>query len=139
MKKVTFIILLVAFISSTLCGAADYVVIINSNNSLSDISRGDLKNIYLGKKTSWDGGQKIDVAVLGGGKAHESFCNSVINRSPGQFSTFWKTALFTGTGTPPKTVSGDSEMISFVKSNPAAIGYISSNAAPGGVKIISAP
>jgi ABC-type phosphate transport system substrate-binding protein len=137
MKKVTVILMVaVALFSSAICSAAEYMVVVNSGNPLTQISKGELRNIYLGKKTTWDRGQKIELAVLGGGKAHEEFCREVVNKTHAQFGNFWKTALFTGTGTPPKSLAGDAAMLGFVKNNPDAIGYISGNTAPSGVKIL---
>jgi ABC-type phosphate transport system substrate-binding protein len=118
-------------------GAADFVVIVNNANSTSEISSSELKNIYLGKKTSWGNGTKVDVAVLEGGKVHEAFCSGITSKSASQFANFWKTALFTGTGVPPKSARSDAEMIDFVRKNPGAIGYISASSTPSGVKVVS--
>ena len=123
--------------ASAVCAAGEYVVIVNNSNPITELAKSEARNIFLGKKTTWANGQKIDVVVLSGGKTHEAFCSDVINKTPSQFSTFWKTALFTGTGTPPRTAGGDSEIMSIVKRNPAAIGYINGSAAADGVKVVT--
>lgn len=138
MKKLSVIgIVLAALSYATFCGAAEYTIVVNGGNPVTQLTKSEAKNIFLGRKTTWANGRTIEVVVLDGGPAHKAFCADVINKTPSQFSTFWKTALFTGTGTLPKSVVSDAEMVRFVKSNPLAIGYISSGTAPDGVKTVT--
>jgi ABC-type phosphate transport system substrate-binding protein len=134
MRAVMGALLLVGL--TAVAGAADFVVIVNSGSSQGMLTKGEVKNLFLGKRTTLDNGAKAELAMLGAGKGHEAFCNEVIGKTPAQFGTFWKTALFTGTGTPPKLMVSDAEMIRFVKSNPNAIGYVSGAASVGDVKVL---
>ena len=134
--KNTIITMVMALLTMQGAFAADFTVIVNAQNGVSQISKDDLKSIYLGKKSSWPNGGKIEAVMLHEGKAHEAFSNDIVAKSPAQLATFWKSALFTGTGTPPKTVSSDAEVVQAVSSTPGAVGYISAGAATGSAKAV---
>jgi len=116
--------------------AADYAVIVGKGNPISSLSKNDLKQIFLGKKRSWPDGTKVTLYSMDDYEITSAFTTSVMNKSAQQFSTFWKKALFTGTGRPPVQVTNDAEMIQKLASDPGGIGYISKAAADDTVKII---
>lgn len=135
MKKI--LILIALTLLANLIFATDFAVIINKDNSQVSLSKADVKNIFLGKKTSWADGSAISPVVQDGGDAHSAFLKNIVNKSSSQFNIFWKKALFTGTGTPPKSVSGDAAVIDYIKNNPGAIGYVSSSSVNDGVKTLA--
>jgi len=113
------------------------LVIVNNSVSQADISAKDLGSIFLGKKNSWDGGQKAVPVTLESGAAHEAFLKLYVKKNGSQFSTFWKQAVFTGQGIPPKSVSSEEEVVKFVSENPGAVGYILPSTPHDGVKILA--
>ncbi len=141
-KTILAVFCVVVFIMSifTCVAHADgeqVLVIVNNSVSQADISAKDLGNIFLGKKNSWDGGQKAVPVTLESGSAHETFLKLYVKKNGSQFSTFWKQAVFTGQGIPPKSVSSEEEVVKFVAANPGAVGYISPATAHDGVKILA--
>lgn len=114
-----------------------FIVIVNSSVAQNEISSKDLSDIYLGKKMSWDNGSKAAPGMLEGGATHESFTKGIIKKSASQFSTFWKQAIFTGQGIPPKAFSSEDELLKFVSSTAGAVGYLAETAKPEGVKILT--
>ena len=102
----------------------ELAVIVNPSTDVSSLTRSKLKNIYLGKKSSWGDGSAINFSILNSGPVHTAFLKTYVKKSPSQFSTFWKKAVFTGTGTPPKQLNNEKAMLDFVANNPGAIGYI---------------
>ncbi len=109
--------------------AADYVVIVSKDSPMSSISMDTLKKIYLGQKTSWDAGGKILPAALTAGPAHDAFLKAVTAKTPAQFQAFWKQAIFTGSGVPPKSFSSEADLARFVGATKGAVGYVSAAAA----------
>ena len=109
--------------------AADYVVIVSKDSPMSSISLDMLKKIYLGQKTSWDAGGKVMSAALSSGPAHEAFLKAVTAKTPAQFQAFWKQAIFTGSGVPPKSFSSEAELAKYVGATRGAVGYVSAAAA----------
>ncbi len=105
--------------------AADFVVVANKDNPVESMKRSDVKKIFLGKKTFWrKTGRSIEVLLQSGGDAHRSFVFEILNKSPLQLSMYWKQALFSGTGIPPKKYHDCQSIKEAVAANPWAIGYI---------------
>lgn len=117
--------------------ADEVIVIANSGVTQGEISARDLGNMFLGKKKSWDGGMKAVPVTLESGPTHENFMKTFVKKSASQFSTFWKQAIFTGQGIPPKSVGNEEEMVKFVNDNAGAVGYILASTPHDGVKVLT--
>ncbi len=131
-----FLILLFGLLIGSPALAAEVVLIANRDNPQKTLNRNDAKNIFLGKKSTWDAGGSIEVTVQEDNQVHAIFTTTLLGRSPQQFSTYWKKALFTGTGTPPVVLSSDAEMKRFVAGNRGAIGYIDRSSLDSSVKVL---
>ena len=60
MKRVAIVILALSMITIVgICYAGDFVVIVNKGNPINAISKQDLKQVALGKKSEWKDGSKI--------------------------------------------------------------------------------
>jgi len=127
MKRMILIILLLIVLPAV-SFAADYVLVVNKNNPVSSLSREEAKQIYLGKKTTWDNGQKVLLYSQSNSNLTEALAQDVMKKTAQQLQIFWKKALFTGTGYPPIELSSDSEVKKFVAADPKGIGYISAAA-----------
>lgn len=104
--------------------AADFVLVVNNKNPVESMNRSDVKKIFLGKKTFWPDGQGIDVLLQVEGDIHRSFVFDILNKSPRQLALYWKQALFSGTGVPPKQLPDSRSVKEAVALNPQAIGYV---------------
>lgn len=140
MKKLILITTVAAFMMLLASGlfAQGYEVIANKDVPGDSVSADSLKKIFLGQKTSWDGGGKAAPVIQEKGPAHEGFLKAVVAKTTAQFSTFWKNAIFTGQGVPPKTVASDADVMKFVAATKGAVGYVSAGLKPdAGVKVLS--
>lgn len=124
------------FFFSNAYANSEYVVVCNASNPITSISKVDLMNIFLGKKVTWDDGKKITFITLKEGESHKQFLRNHVKKNPQQFKNYWKKMLFTGKGVIPKAFSDDEGVLDFVSKNEAAIGYISKEATPDGVKTL---
>ena len=115
---------------------AESMVIVNKSVDETTLSKEDVNLIFLGKKTKWENGQKIKVAVLKQGETHESFLGAYLNKTPAKYASFWKIAIVSGTGFPPKFFQNESDLVKFVAEKQGAIGYISPRTEPGETKVI---
>ena len=133
----TIMLLLAFFFSCVVAAQAGSVIIItNKDVPASSLSLDELARIFLGKKTTWQNGKKIAPICLKSGKAHESFLRSYLDMNPSQFDIFWKQAVFTGTGNPPKSLVDEADVVQLVKSTAGGIGYIDSRTLHKKVKIL---
>jgi len=119
---------------STVALAADFIVITNKSNPATVISQNDVKNYYLGKKTSWSDGSRVVVFTQNSASMNQDFMKQMIRKSPQQYSTYWKKSLFTGTGLPPNDFTSDDAIKKAVAAQAGAIGYISASALDDSVK-----
>lgn len=114
--------------------AADFIVIVHAGNALSRMTEQDVKQIFLGKKTTWPNDRTIDIITQEDTDAHAGFTQEILGKTPQQFMIYWKKMLFTGKGLLPRSVKTDAEVKAFISSNPDAIGYISPAALDNSVK-----
>jgi hypothetical protein len=115
---------------------ADVSVIVHpSNNNVIDAAT--IEKIYTGKVKAFDDGTKITAVRLSEtNPTSEEFNTKALNKSASQLKAYWSKLIFTGKGTPPKEVDSDAEMIKLVASNPDHIGFVSSGAVSGDVKVV---
>jgi ABC-type phosphate transport system substrate-binding protein len=118
--------------------AGDIVIIGNKSVVESKINKQDLKNIFLGKKTTWSDNKKIVFVTQDNAGVSDQFLSEYVNKSVSQFSSYWKEKVFTGQGTPPKSFASDKELVQFVSQTEGAIGYVSSGEGLDNVKKLTA-
>ena len=136
MKRIIFTALVFILLLSSASFAAE-IVIANNSVPVDALSKEKLKNIYLGKKSQWDNGNKIVVVMLKKGPVHENFIKNMVKKSAAQFSSFWKKLIFTGKGKPPKAFATEAELVKYVSETADAIGYIDEATAHENVKVIA--
>ncbi|MFO7560855.1 MAG: hypothetical protein R6X10_18660 [Desulfobacterales bacterium] len=115
---------------------SEITIIINKKLSVETLGMDEIKNIFERKKTTWDDGTQITVALLEAGDTHESFVRYYIHKTPAQYHRYWKKMVFSGRGIPPLTFRSETSLMAHVALTKGAIGYISSKTKPSGVKVI---
>ncbi len=137
MKNIALLLICISFSFFSL-KAQSLKIIVNSSNSITSISKSTLSNIFLKKVSKFDNGitakpvdQSADAAV------RATFSNDYLGKNVAAVKNYWNQQLFSGAGVPPEEKTSDAEITSFVKSNPGAIGYVTSDANVEGVKVIS--
>lgn len=133
MKRIALLTALVALLvaswSITAQGADDFVVIVNADNPIEEISKSDLSSYLLKKKSKWSHGVSVDPADLDSNSdVRAAFSESVHGRTVASIKNYWQRQIFSGRGVPPKEFKSDNEMISHVSSDPGAIGYVAPDA-----------
>ena len=72
-----------------------------------------------------------------GSPVREAFTKAVLRKSVSAVKSYWQQQIFSGRAVPPTERPSDTEVLNFVRSNPAAIGYVSSSSVIGaGVKAV---
>lgn len=123
------------FFVSANAHAAAFKVIANNSVSASSVSAGDLKNVFLEDSDSL-GGSHVSPVLQKAGAAHEAFAKQYLNRTPPALDVYYRTLVFTGKASMPKTFASDAEVVAYVAKTKGAIGYVSSSAAADGVKTL---
>jgi len=130
-----FIILMTLFLP-VFSLAGDIVIVANENVPVSNLAIDDIRQIFLGRKTTWENGAKIIFVVQDGTDAGESFLKTYIMKNAYQYDIYWRKQVFTGRGKPPKSFSSDQELVQFVSQTPNAIGFMSAGTDIGKAKTI---
>lgn len=127
--------------SAPLARAGDaIVVIVNSANPVDNLSRGELKKLFLSDRSRWDTGKAVAPVMLNpGAPERTSFLKIVCGMSDGDLGKYFMQAAFTGkSATPPKEVGSASAVKSFVASSPGAIGFVKASDLPAGDTTVKA-
>jgi ABC-type phosphate transport system substrate-binding protein len=70
------------------------------------------------------------------GAAHEAFLKEYIGKTDMALETYYRSLVFTGKASMPKTLAADAEVVAYVAKTKGAIGYVSAGAATAGVKTL---
>jgi ABC-type phosphate transport system substrate-binding protein len=125
-------------LANTAAFAADFVVIVNSGNTVASLSTRDVASLFLKKKTQWDGGARVVPVVLpDAAAATAAFDRQVLNRTAAALRAYWQQEIFSGRSVPPAEKASDEDVVAFVQKTPGAIGYISATTAHTGVKVLT--
>jgi ABC-type phosphate transport system substrate-binding protein len=115
-----------------------YKIIVHSTNPASSMSRGDISKIFLKQTTKWSDGRTATPLDLPESSATRArFTKEVHNKSVDAIKAFWQQKVFSGRAVPPLQKGSVEEIVSYVESNPGAVGYVPSNASIGNCKVLS--
>lgn len=136
-QNIFSIVLLAVLFTVVLPVKAEIVVITNKATKLPGITLTALGRFYLGQNKSFRNGQMVDVADHATGTAiSKEFYRKVLNMSEGEVSRYWAKRRFTRKFKPPKMISGDAAMKSWVAMTPDSLGYIDSKSLDSSVKML---
>lgn len=114
--------------------AADVKVIANPSVSASAVSADDLKDVFLENKDSL-GGSHVDPVLEKDGPAHEAFLK-ILGKSDSALQTYYRSLVFSGKGSMPKSLASDAEVAAYVAKTKGAVGYVSGDASAPGTKVL---
>jgi len=137
MKKLLYAVLIAASASIFIVQAkAQVIVIANPSVKASEASKSDLKDVFTGASTSIGGGSVVPV-LLKGGPANDEFLQAYIGKNDTAYRAGWRSLVFSGQATMPKSLDGDAAVVEFVAHNAGAIGYIGKASPHDGVKVLA--
>ena len=138
-QELPFALLLVVGLFAARAGQAQTAtrVIVSPDVEVTSVTRAEIARIYLGKKTFWDSGARIELSLLDEeSPLTESFLEENLKKTVRQFRAYWKRHLFSGQGTAPKTFATSKQVADFVAANPGAIGVVDAAYTDDRVKLI---
>jgi len=116
--------------------ASEIVIVANKDVPVASLGSKDIREIFLGKKISWDNGRKIIFAVQNHTEASDTFLETYVRKNAYDYDVFWKKQVFTGKGKAPPSFRTEQELVEFVAGTPGAIGYVLAGTDKGEVKTI---
>ena len=125
-----------ASIFAAAAGAAEFLVIANPSLRGAAISSNDLKQIYLGNKTTLRD-RHVEPVTTPSGVAHQRFASACLGKTPAGLRTYFRNLVFTGKGSMPRSFATTAEMVAYVAATPGAIGYVSGASDLKGVVVLA--
>ena len=132
----TFVLAAIVLGGALTAHAGDFVVISNPSLPVAEVSKDDLRLVFLGDKTLL-GGSGVEPVLADHGAAHDSFLKECVGKSDTALRNYLKGLVFTGKISMPKSLASDAAIVQYVAKTKGAIGYVSAAAAAGGVKTLS--
>jgi ABC-type phosphate transport system substrate-binding protein len=136
-KRCLSILFFGVVLSCALAKAQDVVVIVNNGVKATGASKDDIAGVFTGDKSSLGDGSKVTPVTLKGGPAHDVFLKNYIGKTDAAFRTAWRSLVFTGQGSMPKTFDSEAALVEYVAATPGSIGYVSSAAGHDKVKTLA--
>lgn len=138
MKRLLYLALVLAgFAIAGHSAQAQVVVIANPSVKASDVAKSDLRDVFTGAASSLKDGSHVVPVLLKSGTANDEFLSSYVGKADAAFKAGWRSLVFSGQGSMPKTVDSEAAMVEYIAKNPGAIGYVGKSAAHDGVKVLS--
>ncbi len=101
------------------------VVIVNSANRTSTMRREQVAKIFLRQLATWEGGAEIlPVDQIERSSARIAFARDVQLETVKALKVYWQQRIFSGDESPPPERVTDSDVLTYVRSNSGAIGYV---------------
>src|SRR5450432_1837129 len=104
----------IALAANSLVQAQDIKVIANASVTATAVSAEELKGVFLLTKSSLKEGGHVQPVLEKGGAAHDVFLKQYVGKSDAALETYYRTLVFTGKGSMPKTVASDAEVAAWV-------------------------
>jgi ABC-type phosphate transport system substrate-binding protein len=115
--------------------ASDYVVVVNKKNTLSTLSKQQLKNIFLKKKHFIADQKLIPVNISANEPLRIEFEKSILGMDRQRLNSFWTKQHFHGVS-PPSTQSSTHALKLFVQNVEGAIGYLPKDLLDNNLKVV---
>jgi len=130
------LLLIPLFFFVIFCSNANSIeVVMNGSLKFSEISKQQMKSIYLGQQTHWSNGKLIKIYKLPSKhKTHHSFVKNILGIYPYQYNRRWQKLVFSGFAVKPYEVSTEQELLKAVANTPNAIGYIENKITTEGIR-----
>jgi ABC-type phosphate transport system substrate-binding protein len=136
MQRIVYLLIALSAIAIS-SARAEVVAIVGANSSVTELSKGDIADIFLGKTSTLPkGGSVTPIDLPESSALREQFYQAVAGKSAAQVKSYWARMAFTGKGTPPKEGKSIADVKKMVSINAGKIGYIDKSDVDDSVKII---
>jgi hypothetical protein len=140
MQRVGLATIALTFGLSMSGASADVVAVVSSKSSITTLSKNQVMEIFLGKRTRFpDGSSAVPIDQTEGSVARDEFYSRFADMSPAQVKAYWSKIIFTGRGQPPRAAADGVEAKKLVIANLSAISYIDRSLVDSSLRVVLAP
>jgi ABC-type phosphate transport system substrate-binding protein len=123
-KSILAVLSFCLFLGCNVAKSQEVIVIANKSVKANDVSASDLRDVFNGDKSSLSDGSHVVPVTLKGGPVHEAFLKKYVGKGDAAFRAAWRSLVFAGSASMPKTFDTESAMVEYVAATPGAIGYV---------------
>jgi ABC-type phosphate transport system substrate-binding protein len=116
---------------------AQAIVVANPTVKASDVSKSDLRDVFTGAASSLKDGSHVTPVLLKSGPVNDEFLAAFIGKNDTSFRAGWRSLVFSGQASMPKSLDSEAAVVEYVAHNSGAIGYISKSTPHEGIKVLS--
>jgi ABC-type phosphate transport system substrate-binding protein len=115
----------------------DVVVVAAAKSPLSTLTKNELADLFLGRATRFpDGRLAVPIDHREGSPAHAEFYSAFIGRTAAQVRAHWSKIIFTGRGSPPRSIADSGQLRRRVAGDSSTIGYLERSMVDGSLRIV---
>lgn len=138
LKNASLSLLVATVLAPAVALCADFKVVASSDFKSTQISRADLRDLYMGSIKRIENGVVVEVTRGPLETKHmEKFLSEVLETSSREFVSQWRVKLFSSRGMPPKALESDEQVIFYLHVTPQSVGVVSSTADVGSLKVLA--
>ncbi len=116
---------------------ADIVVFGHPQVEAEELSRAQVRALYMGRDRSLPSGVRANPIDLQSGAAPRAvFYRELVRRSESQVDAWWASLVFSGRASPLTRVATVDEMLAAVREDPSAIGFVRAENLPPDLKVL---
>src|SRR5476649_1802635 len=101
---------------------AQAIVIANPSVKSADVSKNDLRDVFTGASSSLKDGSHVIPVLLKQGGADDEFLAAYIGKNDTAFRASWRSLVFSGQATMPKSLDSEAAVVDYVAHNAGAVG-----------------
>jgi len=117
---------------------ADILVVANKDNQIETLTKKQIIDIYMGRKSTFPNGEVVlPIDQETGSTIRKLFYKNLVNKTLSEINTYWARLLFSGRATPPRPANNGSSVINIIKKNKSAIGYINLEDVTDDVRVLN--
>lgn len=137
-KKIKYLLILVAFLFAPVSLANEpLVVVVNKTNEISQLSKKQVIDIYMGRYLSFPDGKSVSpIDFPANSDIKQSFYLMLVNQSERKIKSYWSRLLFSGRAKPPIEAKSQENAIFLVEQTSDAIAYLLREQVTSEMKIV---
>ncbi len=127
-----------ALIAPSIRAQAHGQIIVIANPTLRAVtaSKSEIREVFTGATSTLKGGSRVTPVLLKSSSVTDEFLAQYLDEADATFRTRWRTLVFSGQSTMPRSVDTEAAVVTYVAHNPGAIGYITRTTPHEGVKVL---
>ena len=136
MKKQLLCSFLLVILFAWAAAATEFVIVVNKDNSLTEISKTNLKRLFTGKKKEIGGVKVVPVNQSLDSDVAKAVLEKILKMDPEEYKEFWVAEQVKGGVSAPMIQKTNEAVIAIVSQLPGGIGYVEKEKVTDAVKVI---